>query len=57
MISIFFFVYSVNDDTLKQLCDKLSRKNSVEFHNKRVGPGWIKYSWHGTIWNLDDGAR
>jgi hypothetical protein len=21
-----------------------------------VGPGWLKYEWSGSVWNLDDGA-
>ena len=45
----------VNDESLQQLCDKLTRKTRTEFHNKRVGSGWIKYLWNDTIWNLDDG--
>jgi hypothetical protein len=21
-----------------------------------VGPGWLKYEWSGSVWNLDDGV-
>jgi hypothetical protein len=21
-----------------------------------VGPGWLKYEWNGSVWNLDDGS-
>jgi hypothetical protein len=38
------------------LFDKLSRKRNTEFYGKRVGPGWLKYEWSGSVWNLDDGA-
>jgi len=36
------------------LFDKLSRKRNTEFDGKRVGPGWLKYEWSGSVWNLDD---
>lgn len=39
------------DDTLESLYDKLGRKLSGE----QVQPGWVKYSWNDSIWNLDDG--
>jgi hypothetical protein len=38
------------------LFDKLSRKRNTEFYGKRVGPGWLKYEWSGSVWNLDDGT-
>ena len=46
----------VSNDTLTSLFDKLSRKSNTEFHGKRVGPGWLKYEWNGSVWNLDDGT-
>lgn len=46
----------VSDESLQQLCDKLTRKTRTEFRNKRVGPGWIKYFWNDTAWSLDDGT-
>ncbi|KAH9063492.1 hypothetical protein EDB87DRAFT_1604029 [Lactarius vividus] len=49
-------VHSISNDTLTLLFDKLSRKNNTEFHGKRVGPGWLKYEWNGSVWNLDDDA-
>ena len=38
------------------LFDKLSRKRNTGFYGKRVGPGWLKYEWSGSVWNLDDGT-
>lgn len=43
------------DDTLQSLFDKLSKKTLSEFQGQRVKSGWAKYSWNGSIWNLDDG--
>ncbi|KAF8552517.1 hypothetical protein OG21DRAFT_1415950 [Imleria badia] len=53
-ISSFAIVHSLKDDSMHQLCDKLSRKCRAEFHGQRVQSGWIKYVWGDTIWNLDD---
>jgi len=47
-------VHSLNDETMQQLYDKLTRKCRTEFHGQRVGPGWIKYYWNDTVWNLED---
>jgi hypothetical protein len=47
---------SATTETLTSLFDKLSRKRNTEFYRKRVGPGWLKYEWNGSVWNLDDGA-
>ncbi|PCH37871.1 hypothetical protein WOLCODRAFT_114360 [Wolfiporia cocos MD-104 SS10] len=52
-VSSFAIVYS-NDDTLDTLFDKLSSKTFAEFSGQRVQRGWVKYSWNGSIWNLDD---
>jgi hypothetical protein len=46
----------VTTDSLTLLFDKLSRKRNTEFYGKRVGPGWLKYEWSGSVWNLDDGS-
>ncbi|GBE82133.1 hypothetical protein BKA93DRAFT_779169 [Sparassis latifolia] len=51
--SSFSIVHS-NDDSLETLFDRLSRKTVAEFHGQRVRPGWVKYSWNNTVWNLDD---
>lgn len=50
----FVIIHSFSDESLQQLCDKLTRKTRTEFRNKRVGPGWIKYFWNDTAWSLDD---
>lgn len=53
--SLFLIIGLVNEDSLEHLFDKLSRKSHTDFHGQRVGPGWIKYHWNDTFWNLDDG--
>ncbi|KAH7926676.1 hypothetical protein BV22DRAFT_1008582 [Leucogyrophana mollusca] len=50
----FAILHSLNEDTLQQLFDKLSRKSHTDFHGQRVGPGWVKYYWNDSVWNLDD---
>ena len=38
---------------------KLTRKANAEstsHYRCRVGPGWLKYEYNGSVWNLDDGA-
>ncbi|KAF7975819.1 hypothetical protein HWV62_8363 [Athelia sp. TMB] len=52
----FAIVHSINEETLEQLFDKLSRKAHTDFHGQRVGPGWVKYHFNDTYWNLDDDA-
>ncbi|KAG1800040.1 hypothetical protein EV424DRAFT_437792 [Suillus variegatus] len=52
--SSFALIHSLKDDTIQQLYNKLSRKSNTGFHGNRVGPGWIKYNWGDTMWNLDD---
>jgi len=47
-------VHSLKDESLRQLCDKLTRKCRAEFHGQRVQSGWIKYVWTDSVWNLDD---
>ncbi|THH18478.1 hypothetical protein EW146_g2514 [Bondarzewia mesenterica] len=52
--SSFAIVHSV-DEPLLALFDKLSRKANTDYHGQRVGSGWLKYEWSGSVWNLDDG--
>ncbi|KIJ67705.1 hypothetical protein HYDPIDRAFT_173506 [Hydnomerulius pinastri MD-312] len=52
--SSFAIIHSLNDESMQQLYDKVTRKSRMEFRGQRVGPGWIKYHWNNTIWNLDD---
>jgi hypothetical protein len=47
----------VTTDTLPSLFDKLSRKSDTEIHGQRVGPGWLKYEWNGSVWDLNDGTH
>ncbi len=48
----------VVQDTLQSLFSKLDKKYYVgslsEEHS--IGPGWLKYEWNDSVWNLDDGA-
>ena len=46
----------VSEGNLKSLSSKLKSKSDIDFHGKRVGPGWLKYEWNGSVWNLDDGT-
>ena len=43
------------EDSLETLYDKLTRKLLTEYNGQFVGPGWVKYSWNDSTWNLDDG--
>ncbi|KAI0032277.1 hypothetical protein K488DRAFT_50214 [Vararia minispora EC-137] len=52
--SSFAIVHKLAEENITSLFDKLSRKHNTEFYGKRVGPGWLKYEWNGTIWSLDD---
>ncbi|KZT09626.1 uncharacterized protein LAESUDRAFT_695311 [Laetiporus sulphureus 93-53] len=52
-VSSFSIVHS-NDDTLEELFHKLSNKAFADINHQRIRPGWVKYSWNGSIWNLDD---
>ena len=54
--SSFAIIHSINEESIQQLFDKLSRKQGTDFHGHRVGPGWTKYHWNDTFWNLDDDA-
>jgi hypothetical protein len=45
----------VHEERLETLYDQLSRKVNTGAAGKRVGPGWLKYEWNDSIWNLDDG--
>jgi len=52
--SSFAIVYSNSEDSLETLYDKLTRKVYNAYHGQAVGPGWVKYSWNDSTWNLDD---
>ncbi|THU77808.1 hypothetical protein K435DRAFT_769945 [Dendrothele bispora CBS 962.96] len=52
--SSFAVVHSITQDSLQSLCDKLTRKVHTSYQGERVGPGWLKYEFNSTIWNLDD---
>ncbi|KAJ7709682.1 hypothetical protein B0H17DRAFT_233043 [Mycena rosella] len=54
--SSFAIVHSLTQDSLDDLCDKLSRKSGTGYTGQRVGAGWLKYAFNETIWNLDDDA-
>ncbi|KAF9053950.1 hypothetical protein BDZ89DRAFT_1098367 [Hymenopellis radicata] len=44
----------LTQDSLDALYDKLTRKAYTAYHGSRVGPGWLKYEFNDSIWNLDD---
>ncbi|KAI5899559.1 uncharacterized protein SCHCODRAFT_02560891 [Schizophyllum commune H4-8] len=54
--SSFSLVHSFTQESLLALYDKLSRKEHTDYEGQRVGPGWLKYEFNGTVWNLDDDA-
>jgi hypothetical protein len=37
------------------LYNKLSRKAHTDYSGERVGPGWLKYRYNNTFWQLNDG--
>ncbi|KAK2466725.1 hypothetical protein APHAL10511_000983 [Amanita phalloides] len=47
--SSFALIYPLVLRGLEPLYDELTRKVHT-----RVGPGWLKYEFNGTVWNLDD---
>ncbi|KAL1743458.1 hypothetical protein HDZ31DRAFT_40888 [Schizophyllum fasciatum] len=52
----FSLVHSFTQESLLALYNKLSRKEHTDYEGQRVGPGWLKYEFNGTVWNLDDDA-
>ncbi|KIY65282.1 hypothetical protein CYLTODRAFT_400654 [Cylindrobasidium torrendii FP15055 ss-10] len=50
----FAIVHSITQESLEALYDKLTRKASTTYRGQRVGPGWLKYEFNDSIWNLDD---
>lgn len=44
------------EDSLETLFDKLSKKTVSELNGRHVRPGWVKYEWNSTVWNMDDGT-
>jgi len=53
-VSSFAIQHSLVGDNLTNLYGKLSRKANTGANGIRVGVGWLKYEWNGTVWNLDD---
>jgi hypothetical protein len=51
---------SVTQESLSDLFNKLGRKSNADYHadseQLKVEPGWLKYEYNDSIWNLDDGA-
>ncbi|KIK57632.1 hypothetical protein GYMLUDRAFT_172439 [Collybiopsis luxurians FD-317 M1] len=50
----FAISHSITQDSLQSLYDKLTRKVHNSYHGERVGPGWLKYEFNNSIWDLDD---
>lgn len=50
----------VAEETLQALYSKLDSKlasvQELGSGDEPVGPGWVKYEWDNTVWNLDDGG-
>jgi hypothetical protein len=53
--SSFALVHSFPEESLDDFFNKLSGKIHAEYFGAVVGPGWLKYDWRETVWNLDDG--
>ncbi|KAF6763850.1 hypothetical protein DFP72DRAFT_873586 [Ephemerocybe angulata] len=60
--SSFAIIHSLTQESLEELYDKLSRKGAGHLSSNsngqsyppRIGPGWLKYEYNGSVWNLDD---
>ncbi|KAJ3800056.1 hypothetical protein GGU11DRAFT_774796 [Lentinula aff. detonsa] len=52
--SSFVVVHSLTQDSLQSLHDKLTRKVHNIYNGERVGAGWLKYEFNGSIWDLED---
>ncbi|KAG7092635.1 hypothetical protein E1B28_008977 [Marasmius oreades] len=52
--SSFTIIHCITQDSLDSLYDKLRKKVHSMHSRSRVGPGWLKYEFNDTIWNLDD---
>ncbi|KXN91482.1 hypothetical protein AN958_00744 [Leucoagaricus sp. SymC.cos] len=52
--SSFAILHSLNQEDLTVLFDKLRKKVQADYQGERVGPGWLKYEYNGTIWDLND---
>ncbi|RXW19636.1 hypothetical protein EST38_g6233 [Candolleomyces aberdarensis] len=50
----FAIIHSLTQESLDDLYDKLSRKTHTEYRGQAVGPGWLKYEYNDSVWNLDD---
>ncbi|KAE9409505.1 hypothetical protein BT96DRAFT_969917 [Gymnopus androsaceus JB14] len=44
----------ITQESLESLYDKLTRKVRNSYHGERVGPGWLKYEFNDSIWDLED---
>lgn len=54
--SLINFFGTVTQESLVSLYDALTRKVHTAYHGERVGPGWLKYEFNDSTWNLDDGV-
>lgn len=45
----------MTQESIDELYDKLARKG-YGHSSSSLGPGWLKYEYNGSVWNLDDGA-
>ncbi|KAF9061919.1 hypothetical protein BDP27DRAFT_1234384 [Rhodocollybia butyracea] len=52
--SSFVILHSLTQESLQSLFDKLTRKVHHSYHGERVGPGWLKYEFNDSIWDLED---
>lgn len=49
------YVFIVNQESLTSLFDKLSLKVHKQYDGHHVGPGWLKYDYGDSVWDLNDG--
>ncbi|KAF9265550.1 hypothetical protein L218DRAFT_898364 [Marasmius fiardii PR-910] len=52
--SSFTIIHSITQDSLENLHEKLRKKVHSTYNRNLLGPGWLKYEFNETIWNLDD---
>ncbi|EFI28358.1 hypothetical protein CC1G_13892 [Coprinopsis cinerea okayama7 len=52
--SSFAILHSLIEESIDDLYNKLSRKVYTDYRGERVGPGWLKYEYNDSVWNLDD---
>lgn len=51
------YVFIVNQESLTSLFDKLSLKVHKQYDGHHVGPGWLKYDYGDSVWDLNDGSN